>query len=126
MRLKTLAIALALTVAVPLGGCTTIQSWLSGGSVANANPTAVSDAEKALTVAHLAYQGAGIALQQAAASGALHGANAATAKVYFDKAGAALDIADQADQAVNAAGIYAAVADVVAAITSLDALIPQK
>lgn len=126
MKFRTLATVLALTIAVPLGGCTTLQTWLGGGSIATANPTAVSDAEKALTVANLAYQGAGIALEQAAASGALHGPEAASARVYYDKAGAALDLAHQADQAANAPGIYAAVADVVALLTSLDALIPHK
>ncbi|MEI9932807.1 MAG: short-chain fatty acyl-CoA regulator family protein [Rhizomicrobium sp.] len=71
----------------------------------------LTDAEKALTVAHLAYQGAGVALEQAAQSGALIGANAAAAEALYDKAGTALDAADAADETANAADILSAVTD---------------
>ena len=85
-----------------------------------------ADAEKALTLAHLAYDGAGLALKNAATSGALHGADAATAQALYDKAGAALDAADQADALANAQGVLAAVGDADALLTQIQALIPKS
>jgi len=117
MKLLPLAAVLG---ALALGGCATFTS-LFGGSAANA--ATLSDAEKALTVAHLAYQGAGIALEQAAQSGALTRANAVKAEALYDKAGAALDVADAADEAANASDILSAVADAETAISSLNTLI---
>jgi hypothetical protein len=119
MKLLPLAAVLG---ALALGGCATFTT-LFGGSTAQA--ATLTDAEKALTVAHLAYQGAGVALEQAAQSGALSGANATKAQTLYDKAGAALDVADQADDAANAADILAAVADAEAAISSLNTLIQK-
>jgi hypothetical protein len=119
MKLLPMAAVLG---ALALGGCATFTT-LFGGSPANA--ATLVDAEKALTVAHLAYQGAGIALEQAAQSGALTVANAATAETLYDKAGDALDVADAADEAANASGILAAVADAEAALSSLNTLIKK-
>jgi len=119
MKLLPLAAVLG---ALALGGCGTFTA-LFGGSAASA--ATLTDAEKALTVAHLAYLGTGIALEQAAQSGALTGANATKAEALYDKAGAALDIADAADDAANAGGIFAAVADAEAALTSLNTLIKK-
>lgn len=117
------AILAALIAAAPLAAC----SSLLGGSVAQSAPQTVADAEKALTIAHLAYQGIGLALEDAAASGALHGADAAKAQALFDKAGAALDVADTADAAANADGILAAVADADTLIAALHTLVtPEK
>jgi hypothetical protein len=117
MKLLPLAAVLG---ALALGGCATFTT-LFGGSTAQA--ATLTDAEKALTVAHLAYQGAGVALEQAVQSGALTGANAVQAQALYDKAGAALDVADAADETANAADILTAVADAEAAIASLNALI---
>jgi len=116
---------MAAVSAFALCGCSTFSSLFAGESIAQAAPVTMANAEKALTVAHLAYQAAGVALEQAAQSGALTGANAAKAEALYDKAGAALDIADQADEAANAQGILAAVADAQAAIASLNTLIKQ-
>jgi hypothetical protein len=119
MKLLPLAAVLG---ALALGGCGTF-STLFGGSAAYA--ATLTDAEKALTVAHLAYQGAGVALEQAAQSGALTGANADRAQALYDKAGAALDVADAADQTANAADILSAVEDAEMAISSLNTLIKK-
>jgi hypothetical protein len=119
MKLLPLAAVLG---ALALGGCETVTT-LFGASAASA--ATITDAEKALTVAHLAYQGAGIALEQAAQSDALTGADAAKAEALYDKAGAALDVADAADDAANAAGVLSAVADAEAAISSLNTLIQK-
>jgi len=112
--------------ALALGGCSTLPTLLGGGSLAQSAPQTAADAEKALAVAHLAYQAIGASLQQAARSGALHGADAATAKALYDKAGAALDAADTADAAANANGVMAALAGATALIAQLHTLIAQK
>ena len=122
MKLLPLA---AVVSAFALGGCTSIQSLFDGASVAQAAPVATADAEKALAVAHLAYQAVGVSLEDAARSGALAGANAEKARALFDRAGAALDIADQADAAANAQGILAAVADAQALIAQIDSILRQ-
>jgi hypothetical protein len=88
------------------------------------NPLA--DAEKSLTIAHLAYNGIGTALKSAADSGALRGANAATAKSWYDKAGDSLKAADAADVAANAPNINAAIAAATDAITQANAIIAPK
>jgi hypothetical protein len=115
----------AVAGAFALGGCSSAQTIFGDGTVAEAAPTATRDAEKALTIAHLAYQAAGVTLAQAAQSGALKGANAATAQVLYDKAGIALALADQADAAANAQGVLAQVASVEALIAQITALIPK-
>ena len=71
-------------------------------------PTIVA-AEKSLTLAHLAYDGVGMSLKTAAETGVLKGANAATAKCWYDRAGDALNAADAADVALNASNIVAAI-----------------
>jgi hypothetical protein len=109
----------ALAVVGALGGC----AALPGDGQAQ---TAIVDAEKALTLCHLAYQGAGVALKNAAGSGALHGADAARAKALYDQAGAALDAADAADAVADAPGALAALARANALIAQLHTLIPQN
>jgi hypothetical protein len=108
--------------ATPLADCASLVP--GGGSLVA--PQTMADADKALALAHLAYQGVGIALKNAAASGALHGADAATARTLYDKAGAVLDTADAADALADAQGVLAAVADVNALVAKLGALIPKK
>jgi len=117
----------AVAGALALGGCSSAQSLFSAGTLAQAAPaaTAASDAEKALAVAHLAYQAIGITLEQAARSGALKGADAATAQTLYDEAGSALALADHADAAADAQGTLDRVESVEALITQISALIPK-
>jgi hypothetical protein len=121
MRIITLALLTALATATPLGGC----SSLAGTSTTTA-PDTLADAEKGLTLAHLTYQGIGLALQNAAGSGALHGADAARAETLYDQAGTALATADAADTLANAQGVSDAVADANALITQIHTLIPTS
>jgi hypothetical protein len=113
----------AVAGALALCGCTTVQSLIGGSSVAATAPAAAAEAEKALAIAHLAYQGIGVTLEEAARSGALEGADAAAAQALYDKAGAALDVADQADAAANAQGVMAAVGQAQALIAQIDTLV---
>jgi len=123
MMRKTILAFVVLTT--PLGGCAAFAPLLHGESIAQSAPATTADAEKALTIAHLAYQGIGITLKQAAESGALHGADAAAAKALYDRAGMALDAADAADRSANATGVLAAVADAETAIARLHDLTGQ-
>jgi hypothetical protein len=125
MKLSSLVLIAAL-FASPLAGCAGLPVVAGGGSLADTSPQTIADAEKALALAHLAYQGAGIALKDAAMSGALHGVDAATAKALYDKAGAVLDAADTADALADAKGVLAAVADANALIAQVGALVPKK
>lgn len=118
--MKAIAFALMLALSSPLAGCNT-------PSVADVAPVPITVAEKALTIAHLAYNGAGTSLKAAADSNVLLGANAATARVWYDKAGDSLKVADAADAAANAQGIMAAVASAEDALARASALInPTK
>ena len=121
MRIITLTLLAALATATPLGGC----SGLAGTTTTATTTSTLADAEKDLTLAHLAYQGIGIALQNAAESGALHGADAASAKALYDQAGTALATADAADGLANAQGVADAVAGANALIGQIHALIPS-
>jgi len=120
------ATAIFCAAALALGGCSSVSNVLGGGSLAQAAPQTAADAEKALTIAHLAYQALGVSLRGAAASGALRGTDAAAAKDLYDRAGAALDAADAADAAANAQGVIAALAGATALIAQLHALIPAQ
>jgi hypothetical protein len=115
----------AVAGAFALGGCSSVPSLFESASIAQSAPAATADAEKALTIAHLAYQAAGVSLAQAAQSGTLSGADAAKAQALFDQAGTALDIADQADALANAQGMLAAVADAQTLIAQLDTIIDK-
>lgn len=122
---KVLLAAALVAVAFSASGCAQISSLIGGGSVASTAPVATADAEKALTLAHLAYQGIGDALIDATQTGALKGETAAQVQSLYDKAGAALDAADQMDTAANAPGVLAASAAVQATISQIVALIPK-
>lgn len=122
-RARHLAV-LALSLA--LGGCDTIKSVITGGSVADASPVTIVTAEKSLTIAHYAYDGIGATLGNLADTNVLRGANAATAKAWFDKAGDALIVADKADNALNAKGIMDAIAQAEDAIAQANAIIHPK
>lgn len=102
---------LALFLALPLlGGCTgtTLGNAVGvlTGSVATQAPATTADAEKALTVAHLALNTLAVDLITAAKpGGVLHGTNATTARAWYDKADDTLKAADQLDTVANAQGI---------------------
>ncbi len=108
---------------LPLIAAAVCACALAGCSLSNAVP--LQEAEKALAVAHLAYQAAGTALQGAAESGALHGADAAKAQALYDKAGDALDLADKADAAADADGVMAQAAAVEALAAQIAAFVPK-
>jgi hypothetical protein len=120
MRITTLTLLAALAASAPLGACSTTAAS------STTTTDALADAEKGLTLAHLAYQGIGLALQNAAQSGALHGTDAANAKALYDQAGTALATADAADALANAQGVTDAVADANALIAQIHTLIPAS
>lgn len=119
MRLKTLAIALALTIAVPLGGC---QYLCPSCSVATANPDAMMAAKKALTAAHTLHKTAADVSVALANSGFLHGSNASKAQSFLDQSESALLLADSAVAAGDATGVSDKVADAIALINQAEAL----
>ncbi len=108
MRNKFIALALV----VSLGGCHSLTSLA---------PDASLNTEKALTIAHIAYNGVGNGLMKAVSFGVLKGADAAKAKVFFDKAGVALDAADKADKAANDTDVVKFINDAQDAIASASA-----
>lgn len=114
---------LAIAICISLGGCSTISAVLTGNSVASTAPGISLTVEKSLTIAHLAYNGIGDGLIAATKTGALHGANAALAKGFYDKAGDALLVADKADAAANESGVVNAVSAATDAISSANALV---
>ena len=113
---------LAALVALPLlGGCESFQ--LGQTSVAVASGQVSIEAEKALIIAHLAYNALGTQLIAAANSGVLTGSDAAQAKVIYSKAGDALKLADAADKAANEANLAAAIMQANALIAQAQALV---
>lgn len=76
----------------------------------------ITEAERALILAHLAYDGLGQALRASATSGLLRGAKAAQVQCWYDRAGEALAAGDKADLALQAEGISTAIAQAQAAI----------
>lgn len=115
-------LAVAFLSVLSLSACQSVP-LLNGGSVAQSAPAAMANAEKALAVAHQTYNAVGQELIVSAQSGVLHGSNASQARVYFDKAGDALKVADTADRAANAQGILDAISTANSALASAKALI---
>lgn len=116
-------IIIPLCLAWALVGCTTLGPLLGGKSVAAQVGVVSVKTEQALTIADLAYTGLGSQLIANTANGLLKGANAATAKAWYDKAGDALIVAHRADDAANDNGVLSAVSDASDAITKAKALI---
>lgn len=114
-----LAFGLAISPAVVIGGC---QQFTSAAT----SPQTIATAEKSLTVAHLAYNSLGTIILNATQTGVLKGSAAAQVKVYYDKAGDALLVADKADQAANSVDLYNAVLLAQDAIASASKLIGSK
>lgn len=104
--------AVVLILSLAVGGCASqiIQ------------PQSLSDAEKALTVAHIAYNAVGSELLTLSANGTLHGTAAAQAKIAYDKAGLALDAGDSADRAGSATDLYTAVTEAQTAIAQVQSI----
>lgn len=115
--MKIVALFLALSLASPLASCAGVN--VSGTK-------SLADAEKTLTIANYAYQGIGETLKTAANTNILRGANAATVKVYYDKAGDALLAAKKAVEAANAQSILDQVSLAQDAIAQADAIIHPK
>lgn len=119
MMMKAAYLSIALALSSPLASCQT-------PSVADAAPVTVANAEKGLTIAHLAYNGLSATILTATQTGLLKGANAATVKVYYDKARDALAAADAADKALNTQGIMAAAQAAQDAIAQASAIVSPK
>lgn len=117
--MKSLYFALALVLTTPVvSGCQQLTSVTS--------PQNIADAEKALTVAHLAYNSLGTIILNATQTGVLKGSAAAQVKVYYDKAGDALIVADKADKAANATDLVNAIRLAQDAIASATTLVGSK
>lgn len=117
--MKSLYFALALVLTTPIvSGCQQLTSVTSSQNI--------TEAEKALTVAHLAYNSLGTIILDATKTGVLKGSTAAQVKVYYDKAGDALLVADKADKAANATDLANAIASAQDAIASASTLIGSK
>lgn len=113
------SLALILALSSPLASCST-------PSISASAPVTVANAEKGLTIAHLAYNGLSSTILTATQTGLLKGPNATTVKADYDKAKKALDAADAADKALNAQGIVAAVQAAQDAITQASNLVSPK
>lgn len=119
MLMKPLSIVLMLALSSPLASCNT-------PSISQAAPVTVANAEKGLTIAHLAYNGLSATILTATQTGLLKGQNAATVKAYYDKARDALAAADAADKALNTQGIIAAVLAAQDAIAQASNIVTPK
>ena len=121
-----------LVVGVMLAGCSTpvgqfftdLGEVVTDHSIAEASPSAIATAEKALTVTHLAYNFIGEQLlANTQPGGLLHGTTALEAKHYYDIAGDALSAADAADAVANAKGLTDAITKAQDAIAKVNDLI---
>lgn len=126
MRKYLLALVLATPLLMGAEGCTSVKSPLSGTAVSANSPESFAQAEKALTIAHLAYNTLGTQLISAANTGLLKGQDAATAKTYYDKAGDALRVADAADKASNEVDLLTAINIANGAIADAQSLLGGK
>lgn len=121
---KVAFVALALT----LGGCANVGPAFDvlTGSVATTAPVTIGEAEKVLTVAHLAYNTVSENIITATTLGTLHGTNAATVKLWYDKAGDALLAADQLDKVANAQGVMDKVSTINTLLAQIASIVPTK
>lgn len=126
MKKYLLVLVLATPFLMGAQGCSAIKSPLTGQAVSENAPSTFQQAEKALTIAHLAYNTLGTQLITAAKAGLLKGEDAATAKVYYNKAGDALKLADNAAKLGNETNLLAAINQANAAIADAQTLIGGK
>lgn len=119
-------ILLTLVLIVPLSGCANIgPAWdVLTGSVASTAPVTVGDAEKALTIAHLALNDLAPIIIEAAHNGTLHGTNATSVKSWYDQADNLLHTADALDVVANAQGVMDKVNAANALIVQIHPLVP--
>lgn len=112
---------------LPLSACgETLKNLplLNGQSVANSVPGSVSlKTEQALTVTHVAFNGISNEILLAVKAGILKGSNASKVKIYYDKAGDAIGVADKLDKAGNENGVLSAISDANSAIASAKKLV---
>lgn len=124
--MKRLILASCLALSFSVGGCAAFGGDVplaNGQSISASNPGISQEATKILTATHQAYNALGQILLDNARSGVLHGDAAAKAKVWYDKAGDALDVADKAKATSDESGILAAVAKAKSAIASAKSLL---
>lgn len=127
-------VIIGLAAALMLGGCQDLKllgnatlAVVTGETVADVAPSTLADAEKVLTIAHLAVNYIGEELKYNAlpppeGSGLLHGDAAHKARVLYAKMVAALRVGDKADDIANTAGILSAVAQVQDLRTQFDTI----
>lgn len=121
--MKRIALVL-LVCCVPLASCQQADTPIvNGSSVADTSPEVFANAQKGLTVAHLAYNAIGSQILQATSSGLLKGNAAAQVKVVYDKAGDALNIADTAERAGNTTNLLHAIQEANSAISQAKSLL---
>ena len=119
-------LAVGLICALPLTACGGKTPFLNGSSVSETAPEAFANAQKGLTVGHLAYAAISNQINTAIAQGLLKGENAATVQVHYRKAKAALDLADTAERLGNTADLIAAVREANSAIAQAKSLVGVK
>jgi len=134
--MRKIIAATALAVSLSLGGCANVGPALDvlTGSVATTAPVTTAQAEKVLTVTHLALNTISVNILAATDSCVkhhdnscpLHGDNAATAKIMYDTADDSLKAADQIDAVANAQGVIDKVNAAETLIAQINNLIPKK
>lgn len=117
------ALAIALVCSLPLAACNGNPPLLNGSSIAQSAPEVFANAQKSLTVTHLAYDAIGRQILSATQSGLLKGENAATVQVVYRKAKGALDIADTAERVGNTTNLLQAIQEANSAITQVKNLV---
>jgi len=124
---KKLALVALLVCALPLASCADKGvPIVNGQTVSQSAPEVFINAEKALTVAHLAYNAISGQILQATQAGILKGSTATEVKNIYDKAGDALNVADTADRAGNTTNLLAAIQDANSAIAQVKSMIGVK
>lgn len=123
--MRKIVIALVLAGVVGTSGCGSVLGALNvlKGSVATQVPATTADAEKGLTVTHLALNAIAENILTATKNGTLHGPAAATVKAYYDQADDALKAADQLDVVANAQGVMDKVTSAQTLIGMITALV---
>lgn len=101
MNLRNIGLAAAMTAALTVGGCSTIEGWFGGSG--DPATTILNAAKKADGAAHDLHAAAAQTADAAAKSGVLHGSAAATVQSYLDQSEAWLVKADVAIAAGDAA-----------------------
>lgn len=123
MKLKTMALAIALVLVAP--GCAQLQT-ASTGTVTQAAPQTMLAAKKSLIAAHALHEAAADALTAAANANICKGACAVDAKRYLDQSEDALHAADALVALGDAQGVELKISGAIALISQTQALIGRK